>query len=220
MRNFFEGSTIPHKNESKLLVQSAAAALLIELLFLIGISQHDQWFPRLSSLLPSLPSLKDKSILNEQLFLETQFFEMPPPAPVHLKEIKPKVIPTKKTEPLLSRSAAKTPVATPQSSVMEEQNDTQEGTKEEADHGPIALYAPTPLIPSYLRNQELKASVGIVFFITAQGNATPRLIRSCGNGELDAIALETVRKWKFQPATRAHKPIDSKVSLKIVFQVE
>ncbi len=86
-------------------------------------------------------------------------------------------------------------------------------------HGPVALYSPAPVIPGYLRNQNLKASVVIEFLITAQGLVTPRLLDSSGSGELDAIALSTVSKWRFKPASRGDLPIDSKTRLRILFEV-
>jgi TonB family protein len=59
----------------------------------------------------------------------------------------------------------------------------------------------------------------IEFLITASGGVTPRLLRSSGNDELDAIALTTVKKWQFRPAEQDHKAIDSKIRLRIVFEV-
>lgn len=85
--------------------------------------------------------------------------------------------------------------------------------------GPVALYSPAPVIPGYLRNQNLKASVVIEFLITAQGRVTPRLLDSSGSGELDAIALDTASKWQFKPATRGDVPVDSKTRLRILFEV-
>ncbi|HJT24251.1 MAG TPA: energy transducer TonB, partial [bacterium] len=87
------------------------------------------------------------------------------------------------------------------------------------DHGAVAVYSPAPVIPAYLRNQNLQASVVIEFFVTAQGQATPRLLDSSGNDELDAIALDTVKKWEFKPAVKNNAPLDSKSRLRIRFEV-
>ncbi len=100
-----------------------------------------------------------------------------------------------------------------------EQNQVNEGPVLGPTHGPVALYSPAPAIPSYLRNQNLKTNVVIEFFITAQGQVTPRLLDSSGNDELDAIALNTVKKWQFKPAANDNVPIDSKTRLRILFEV-
>ena len=85
--------------------------------------------------------------------------------------------------------------------------------------GPVAFYAPAPVIPTYLRNQNLKTSVVIEFLITAQAAVTPRLLESSGNDELDAIALKCASKWQFKPAAQDNVPVDSKTRLSILFEV-
>jgi periplasmic protein TonB len=100
-----------------------------------------------------------------------------------------------------------------------EQNQVEAGPALGPTHGPVALYAPAPVIPAYLRNQNLKTSVVIEFLITAQGQVTPRLLESSGSDELDSIALDTVKRWKFKPAAKDNQPVDSKTRLRIVFEV-
>ncbi len=101
-----------------------------------------------------------------------------------------------------------------------EQNQVDQGPDLGPTHGPVALYSPAPVIPGYLRDQNLKTSVVIEFLITAQGIVTPRLLESSGREELDAIAVNTVWKWKFKPAAQNNVPIDSKTRLRILFEVQ
>lgn len=100
-----------------------------------------------------------------------------------------------------------------------EQNQVEAGPQLGPTHGPVALYAPEPVIPVYLRNQNLKANVVIEFLITAQGAVTPRLLDTSGNDELDAIAIKTASKWQFKPAAQDNVPVDSKTRLRITFEV-
>jgi len=101
----------------------------------------------------------------------------------------------------------------------EAQNQVDQGPNLGPTHGPVALYAPSPVIPAYLRDQKLKTSVVIEFLITAQGLVTPRLLESSGTPELDSIALSTVAQWKFKPAAKDNVSIDSKTRLRILFEV-
>ncbi len=101
----------------------------------------------------------------------------------------------------------------------EQQNQVDAGPALGPTHGPVAFYAPAPVIPVYLRDQNLKTNVVIEFLITAQGGVTPRLLDSSGNDELDAIALKTASKWQFKPAAKDNVPIDSKTRLRILFEV-
>ena len=87
-------------------------------------------------------------------------------------------------------------------------------------HGPVALYAPPPQIPVYLQDQDIKTHVIIDFLVNQQGGTNPRLVSSSGNEELDAIALETAKKWIFRPAEKDGKKIESKVRLRIIFVVQ
>jgi TonB family protein len=100
-----------------------------------------------------------------------------------------------------------------------EQNQVNQGPDLGPTHGPVALYAPSPIIPVYLRDRNLKTSVVIEFLITAQGVVTPRLLDSSGSEELDAIALNTVKKWQFKPAAKDNVPVDAKTRLRILFEV-
>jgi len=76
------------------------------------------------------------------------------------------------------------------------------------------------LIPSYLQDQNFKTSVVIDFFVSALGSVTPKLVGSSGNEELDALALNTAKKWQFRAAEKDHHTIDSKVRLRIIFEVK
>jgi TonB family protein len=121
-------------------------------------------------------------------------------------------------EEALSKVAGKGKKAKP-GQKLEDKNQTQAGPALGATHGAVALYAPAPVIPPYLRDQQLEASVVIEFLVSADGQAVPRLLGSSGSEELDAIALSTVRKWRFAPAEQEHHPVASKTRLKILFEV-
>ena len=123
-------------------------------------------------------------------------------------------------EVALSKNPNRGRKAKPNEKLLDEKNQTQSGPQYGPTHGPIAVYTPAPAIPSYLQDDYLKASVVIEFMISSTGVATPRLIGSSSNDQLDAIALETVEKWKFRPAEKNNVPIDSKVRLRIEFEVQ
>lgn len=86
--------------------------------------------------------------------------------------------------------------------------------------GPVVDYAPPPKLPVYLRNENLKSTVVIEFLISQVGRVVPRLLSSSGNEELDALAVKTAETWKIRPALKEGKPIDSRVRLRINFEVD
>lgn len=83
-----------------------------------------------------------------------------------------------------------------------------------------ATYSPQPAIPDDLRNDVLTASMIAEFAVQSDG--TPgeiKVVKSTGNKELDDIALETARKWRFKPATRDGQATEGRVRLHIDFEV-
>ena len=112
-------------------------------------------------------------------------------------------------------------------SLTQEKNATVEAKNQTAasaplapTHGPIAVYSPSPILPDYLKDEAIKTNVVMEFFITATGETTVQLMSSSGNEELDALAIATGEKWRFQPAEENHTPINSKIRLRIVFEVK
>jgi protein TonB len=94
-----------------------------------------------------------------------------------------------------------------------------------APHQPVftdvtQTFAPQPSVPDDLRAAALDKTVVVEITVDAEGNSSDvKLAQPTGNDELDRIALETARKWKFKPATRDGQPIESRVRLHIEFQV-
>jgi TonB family protein len=182
---------------------AALAALALEagILALLGLSQA-HWLGR------------PGHAADAAEYIEAQVMPMPEEAHLVSQDAAASV-----PEEVLSKEAGKGKKPKPGQKPIQDQNQTQAGPALGATHGVVALYAPAPVIPAYLRDQMLKASVVIEFTVTAAGQASPRLLSSSGNEELDAIALGTVRKWRFAPAEQEHHPMDSKTRLRIMFEV-
>ncbi len=197
-----------HQSHSKTLVWSAIVAFTLEMGLLTAVGWHNHWL--------SHPQKTQKD--DESRYIEAQVFEVP--AKSHLVEEKKETPPPQRMEKALSKVPGKGKPAEKTSSPIEEENRTESGPKLVPNHGPVAIFAPSPIIPSYLQNRELNTNVVIDFYVNSQGTATPRLVGSSGEEELDAIALETIKKWQFRPAEKDHKPIDAKVRLRITFEVK
>ena len=154
----------------------------------------------------------------DQPYLEAEIVQLPEQA--HLIEDKPIKKSSPSHEVVLSKTPGKGVEASPDSALLEEENQTESGTPLSEDHGPIAIIAPRPIIPNYLQGDDLKTYVIIDFYVNTEGLPNPRLVASSENQELDAIALETAQKWRFRPAEKDKKPIAARVRLRIVFAVE
>jgi TonB family protein len=186
--------------------KSSLAAFCIEALLLTAVGWNSHWLAH--------PQRTTEDTSN---FIETQIFELP-----HQEQLVEKTKPAApaKAEATLSKVVDRGRQAKPEESKVSEDNQTQGGSQLAPSHGPVAVFSPSPHIPAYLQDKELHANVVIDFLVSAQGHSSPRLVGSSGNEELDAIALETAKKWQFRPAEKDHQPIDAKVRLRIVFEVQ
>lgn len=200
------------------LLKSIALAVLIECLFILIVGNHNRVliFSRLN------PSTEVSQ------WIETEVFELPQKPQLieaqkakgshkHLQE----TLLQSRTFPLLQvKSAGFSTQHTPVPSGDEESNQTQAEPSPFVNHGPIITYAPRPVLPAHFHHASLKAEVLIEFQIDSTGKSTPHLVCSSGRTELDTLALESVRRWRFQPAEREGKTIAAKIRLRIIFQVE
>lgn len=85
----------------------------------------------------------------------------------------------------------------------------------------VPTFQPSPVIPDDLRSEALDAMVTAQFLVDPSG--TPgqvTITKSCGNEELDRLAVDAARRWRFKPATRDGQPIESRVILHIQFEVQ
>ncbi|MGB1220349.1 MAG: energy transducer TonB [Alcanivoracaceae bacterium] len=131
-----------------------------------------------------------------------------PPAPKPVpKPAAPAVTPAPEPEPEPAPQTAPEPVP---ETVMEQ---AQEKAQEKADDAPTVIppkvdasarQNPPPVYPSTSRRRGEEGTVVLAIHIDARGRVTAaRVARSSGHARLDRVALEAVRHWRYQPATRA-----------------
>ncbi len=82
------------------------------------------------------------------------------------------------------------------------------------------VHAPKPEIPSELHEQCFKSCCLARFIIKQDGNSSVQLLSSTGSAEVDEIAVSTLQRWKFKPATVNGKPVESAKKIKVEFEVE
>ncbi len=82
------------------------------------------------------------------------------------------------------------------------------------------LYTPEPEISPELHEQCFKSCCIAKFLINKDGKTSVVLLTSSGSPEVDDIALNTLRRWKFKPATLDGQAVDSARKIKVEFEVE
>lgn len=81
-------------------------------------------------------------------------------------------------------------------------------------------YYPKPEISAELKEQCCKFSCTARFIIKADGKVSVNLLTSSGSPEVDDIALTTLCRWRFKPATLDGKPVDCTRKIRIEFEIE
>ena len=76
-----------------------------------------------------------------------------------------------------------------------------------------------PVIPDDLRDSDLDTKFYAQFIVHPDGTADVKMTDSTGNNELDQLALQAARQWRFQPSIREGKPVESYLRLEVEFQV-
>lgn len=95
------------------------------------------------------------------------------------------------------------------------------GVRQEAKVIPAEpIHQPLPTIPHHLQEECLNACCEARFNIEASGKFKVHICQSSGHEELDEIALDTLEKWKFKPATLEGKAVASKKRVKIEFVID
>jgi TonB family protein len=56
--------------------------------------------------------------------------------------------------------------------------------------------------------------------VSASGKTDVKLLSSSGSSEIDDITLQTLRTWKFKPATLDGEPIEGVRKIQVEFQID
>jgi TonB family protein len=77
-----------------------------------------------------------------------------------------------------------------------------------------------PTIPDSLLSQEFKKSVRVRVHIAPDGSFTVELRSSCGNAEVDKLALDALRRWKWRPKLVDGEPQADVQTFRFEFEVK
>lgn len=80
---------------------------------------------------------------------------------------------------------------------------------------------PPPVYPVDLRRAGKEGSVRLLAHIDSSGWVCTAIVsRGAADARLDAAALESVRQWKFVPATKAGEPVEALTSFQVTFRMQ
>jgi TonB family protein len=83
-----------------------------------------------------------------------------------------------------------------------------------------ATYQPNPEYSDRAARKKIQGTVLLSIIVTAEGTVRdPQVTRSLDK-DLDKNALDCVKKWKFEPATKDGKPVATHVAVEVSFHVQ
>ena len=88
------------------------------------------------------------------------------------------------------------------------------------DSGPKILSQPMPKIPDDLRREAFNTYATAKFHVMADGSIEVELTAPSQNPRLNHIFLDSLKNWKFAPATKDGVPIDADFEIRVRFAVE
>lgn len=148
--------------------------------------------------------------------------EMERPAPVHSETSLSRETEAPAPRASQSSEAAEGTAAKPHSG----ESGKAGGSQGQADEGPTTaagyLHNPKPEYPAVARHRQLEGRVVLRIKVLADGQVGQASVHvSSGHDILDEAALEYVRgNWRFKPALRGGKPVESWVNAPINFKLE
>lgn len=173
--------------------------------------------------------------------IDAQLIELPAPAPVTNVPAKPSIArhqtsPIKKSPPAKTQpqavvpqpvttvvpSASPAPMEAPKTPTVSSPTPAQPETQQSAgtvEMGARAIYQPKPVIPEELRGITTHAVVTARFHIATDGQATVTLLHASPEPQLNQVILNTLKSWRFFPATQGGKPVDSMQDIEITVDI-
>jgi periplasmic protein TonB len=83
-----------------------------------------------------------------------------------------------------------------------------------------AIYKPMPEIPEALRRRTIDMVAVARFRVDAAGRAQVELVEPTPDPDLNRALLESLKRWRFFPATQAGRPIASTIDVRIPVSVK
>jgi len=84
---------------------------------------------------------------------------------------------------------------------------------------PKPLYHPDPEYTDKARKKKIHGTVQLSIIVTREGTVRDAKVTTSLDEGLDQQAIDTVNKWKFQPATKDGKPVPVRLAVEMSFNI-
>ena len=84
---------------------------------------------------------------------------------------------------------------------------------------PVAIYSPEPTFSDEARKQKWQGTVTLMLIVGRDGRPYNVHVRQSAGMGLDEQAIETVKTWRFRPATLDRQPVDARIAVEVNFRL-
>ena len=84
---------------------------------------------------------------------------------------------------------------------------------------PKVVYAPSPAYRDKSRKAKVQGTVILEIVVTAEGTTRDITLKKSLSPDLDQSAIETVGKWKFEPAMKDGQPVAVRMAVEVSFRL-
>lgn len=123
------------------------------------------------------------------------------------------------TPPTLATGEAKPSIETPPRSAPPDES-TGPPAPVSGDSAARVLAQPLPELPDDLREQAYQTLATARFLLHADGSVEVELIKPTPNPRLNQILLTALRQWRFFPAMQGGHPVESRLDIRVHFNVD
>lgn len=87
----------------------------------------------------------------------------------------------------------------------------------EVDDPPVPIYQPFPMLPNKLKISA-DQRVRVIFYVNDKGRVDNPYVIESSDPMLNELVLETLRKWKYQPAKKNSQPVSCWVRTSLILR--
>lgn len=85
------------------------------------------------------------------------------------------------------------------------------------DQAPRAVYQPAPEYPAEMKRKKMQGTVHILFLVDASGAVQNPVVQKSTHPAFERPALQTIRKWRFEPGKRNGQAVQFKMKVPVTF---
>ncbi len=84
---------------------------------------------------------------------------------------------------------------------------------------PVPIFKPDPAYTKQARDAKIKGNVELMVVVGADGTVTSAKVQKSLDPGLDQNTVNTIKTWKFKPATKGGKPVPVKVTVEVSYKL-